>query len=422
MGLSVEAQPAMKETRHHKAIFDFDEPAPDAPALRVLFISSVGELGGAERSLYEAVKELPRERIEAHLCAPPASPLGRLLGALQVPVHEVPLRHFRRSLNPHVLYGQVRALYQGSRQIIELCQAHGIELLHANTNSAALVGWEAARGARLPLIWHCRDLATPHGIARILGSRAAAVVAISGAVEAHLLKEGVEPRKVTRIENGIDLSPFSPSGLYAAVRARVRAGLGIEANRPVLLTVGAYVPWKKHELFLETLARVRRRLPSAVGLLAGSDKLKENAAYVSSLHALARHLALRPEALKVLDEREDVPELMMAADVFVSCSENEPFGRVLAEAGASGLPVVSTRSGGKPEIIEDNVTGILTATGDAEALAAACTRLLSDPVLRRQMGGAAHKRVTALFDVRRTACELAALYESILRPQPAGKV
>jgi len=112
---------------------------------------------------------------------------------------------------------------------------------------------------------------------------------------------------------------------------------------------------------------------------------------------------------------------MMAADIFVSCSENEPFGRVLAEAGASGLPVVSTRSGAKPEIVEDNVTGILTATGDAEALAAACIRLLCDPALRQQMGGAARQRVTALFDVRRTARELTSVYESILRPQPAAQ-
>lgn len=412
---------AMKETRVHKAIFDFDEPASEAAPLRVLLVSSVGELGGAERSLYEVVKELPRERIEAHVCAPPASPLARLLGALRVPVHEIPLRHFRRSLRPSVLYSQVRALYEGSRQIVELCRAHRIELLHGNTNSAALVAWEAGRAAKLPLIWHCRDLATSHGLARILGSRAASVVAISGAVEQHLLEEGVEPRKVKRIKNGIDLSPFSPSEFYTAVRARARANLGIEANRPLLLTVGAYVPWKRHELFLETLARVRRRIPSAVGLLAGSDKLQENEAYVSSLHQRARHLALRTEAFKVLNEREDVPELMMAADVFVSCSENEPFGRVLAEAGASGLPVVSTRSGAKPEIVEDNVTGILTETGDADALAAACIRLLSDPALRRQMGGAARRRVTLLFDVRRTARELTALYESILRPELAAK-
>ncbi|MGD0089225.1 MAG: glycosyltransferase family 4 protein [Planctomycetota bacterium] len=418
----METKLSLKGTRIMKPLPECDEAPPETEPLRVLLISAVGELGGAERSLCELLKALPRRRIEPHVCAPPDSTLARLLEAARVPVHEVPLRSFRRSAHPRVLYGQVRALWRGAGQIAEICRAQGIQLLHANTNSAAFVAWEAARSTGLPFIWHCRDLTRLYVIARILSAGAAAVVAISGAVEQQLLQEGVNPEKIRRIDNGIDLEPFLPSALHAAVRARVRANLGIEVRRPVLLSAGAYVPWKRHELFLETLVSVRRRLPSAVGLLAGSDKFGENDAYVSSLRARARQLSLGEDALKVLSEREDIPELMAAADVFVSCSEHEPFGRVLAEAGAAGLPVVSTRSGGKAEIIEDNVTGILAGQGDVEALAAACTRLLADPGLCRQMGGAARERVKALFDVKRTAGQLAALYESLLKPQAAARV
>ncbi|MCY3021748.1 MAG: glycosyltransferase family 4 protein [Planctomycetota bacterium] len=415
----MEPNPELRRTKLLKAVFPVDEPAVTAPPLRVLMISAAGELGGAERSFCEVITALPREKIEPHACVPPDSQLARALASAQVPVHEVALRLFRRSLHPLALAGNVRALYQGSRSIAEVCRKAGIEMLHANTNSAALVGWEVARMTKLPFVWHCRDMAPLHGLARILASSAAAVVAISAAVEEQLMREGVKREKITRIDNGIDLGRMSRSGLYDAVRAQMRAKLGIQAHRPVLLSVGAYVPWKKHELFLDALALVRRRLP-AVGLLVGSDRFGQNEAYVASLRMRARHLALNDDALKVLDEREDVPDLMAASDVFVSCSENEPFGRVLTEAGASGLPVVATRSGAKPEIIADQVTGILTEPGDAAALAAACLKLLGDPALRQEMGRAAQERVEKLFDVRRAARELTALFQRCAAQRQAG--
>ena len=415
----MESKTSLHRTRLHKTLLEFDEPAQALEPRRVLFVSSAGEMGGAERSLYELLRALPRDSFEPHVCVPVASRFARLLDAAGIPVHEVPLRRFRRSTHLINLAGNVRALYQGSRQVADVCRRERIELLHANTNSAALVAWEVGRTTALPFIWHCRDLSPLYGLARILGGAAAAVVAISEAVSRQLAREGVKPEKLKLIYNGIDLARIAPSELFADVRARARANLGIEARRPVLLTVGAYVPWKKHELFLETLALVRRRMPTAVGLLAGSDQFGENAAYVAQLRLTARRFSLNEDALKVLMERDDVPELMAASDVLVSCSENEPFGRVLAEAGASGLPVVSTRSGAKPEIVEDNVTGILTEPGDAEALTAACLRLLADPVLRQCMGRAAQARVASLFDVRRAAGELAALCESILQRQAA---
>jgi glycosyltransferase involved in cell wall biosynthesis len=84
----------------------------------------------------------------------------------------------------------------------------------------------------------------------------------------------------------------------------------------------------------------------------------------------------------------------------------------LAEAGAAGLPVVSTRSGGKSEIIEDNITGVLTDPGLAEPLAAACANLLADANRCAEMGRQARARVEKFYDVRRAAAELAAVFQA----------
>ena len=398
------------------------KPPVEGAQLRVLTISVTGAMGGAERSYIEVLRALPRSRVLPIACVPPDSELERQCIHAEIPVSAVHLRRFHRTTNPFVLAGQVKALYQGSRTIVEVCKKLKIDLLHANTNSAAFVAWEVARVTKLPFVWHCRDLVPMHGFAKILSGAAAAVVAISHAVEEHLLSEGVAREKLHRIENGIDLLRIPDEEQREAVRTRVRAMLKLDVNRPVVLCVGSYVPWKRLELFLDTLARLRRQIPDVMGLLVGSDLVSTNHEYGEALMDHAESLGLDPASLRFLGEQDDVPDLMAASDVLVSCSENEPFGRVLAEAGAAGVPVVSTHSGGKAEIVEDQVTGLLAAQGDAEALAKACARLLTDPKLQKKLGDAARERVEKMFDVHRTAEEVTQLFETITGRREASHV
>jgi glycosyltransferase involved in cell wall biosynthesis len=335
-------------------------------------------------------------------------------------VYSVHLRRFRRTTNPFVMAGQVKALYQGSRVISDICDKRNIDVVHANNDSAALIGWEVARVAKVPFVWHCRDLIPMHGFARILSGAASAVVAISKTVEQHLIKEGVNPQKVRRIENGIDFGRIVRPDHSGDVRKRIRAELGIGARQPVVLCVGAYVPWKKLDVFIDTVAALRSRIPDAIGLLAGSGQLSQNEVYEDVLRGRAEGWKLDSSALRFLGERDDVPDVMAAADILISCSESEPFGRVMAEAGAAGLPVVANRSGGAKEIVEHGVTGLLAEPGDREALVGACVRLLDDEKLRGEFGAAARVRVHKLFDVQRTAGELASLFESIVK-RPEAK-
>ncbi len=396
-------------------------PADGAP-VRVLAISVTGVMGGAERSFLEVLRALPRERIAPVACVPPDSPLDRLCAAAEIPVESVNLRRFRRSTNPFVLAGQVKALYQGSRAIVDICKEQKIDLIHANTDSAAFVAWEVSRITQLPFVWHCRDLVPMHGFARILSSAAAGVVAISRAVEAHLLNEGVAREKLHVIENGIDLTRIPEQSKCAEIRANLRAELRLDANRPTVLCVGSYAPWKRLEQFLDMLAQLRTQVPEVMGLLVGSEGVSNNHEYGEALMDHATAVGLDPTGLRFLGERDDVPALMAASDLLVSCSENEPFGRVLAEAGAAGLPVVSTRSGGKAEIVDDGTTGFLTAQGDVPELTAACARLLKDAALREKFGAAARERVEKLFDVHRTAGEVAQLFETITGRREASHV
>lgn len=346
---------------------------------------------------------------------PPEGPLARLFALAEVPVYPVPLRRFWRTLSPFLLAGQVRALYQASQALQKIVREKSIDVLHANTDSAALVAWEVSRETKIPFVWHCRDLRPLGALAKVLAKSAAAAIAISKAVQEHLLSQGVPAGKIRLIENGIDVLRFHGPADRPAVRHRTRAYLGVPLDAPLLIDIGSWVPWKRHELFLEALARVRKTVPDAMGVLVGSDLFHQNASYGDFLDSRAQALGLGEDALLVLQQREDIPDLLAAADILVSPSDREPFGRVLAEAGAAGLPVVATDSGGKAEIVKNGETGALVPPGDPDALAHACIDLLAHQDLRRRMGDNAMVRVSELFNVRRTAEEIAELYEQLAK-------
>jgi glycosyltransferase involved in cell wall biosynthesis len=383
--------------------------------LKVLFISAAGALGGAERSLYELLIALSETPIEIHAAVPPEGPLARLCALAEVPVHPVPLRRFRRTLHPLVLAGQIKALFHGSQAISGLVKKLGIQVLHANTDSAALTAWEASRETGVPFVWHCRDLRPMPALLKPLTRSAACLVAISRSVEEWLLRQGLEASRIRRIVNGIDLLRLHGPQERAAVRWRTRQYLGLEPETPVLIEIGAWVSWKRHELFLETLCEVRRSRPDVVGLLVGSDLFNQNPGYVSFLEERADALGLDESALMVMQQRDDVPDLLAAGDALVSVSDQEPFGRVLVEAMAAGLPVAATDSGAKSEIVEDGATGFLTPPGDVRALAKACLTLIEDPLRRKDLGQAGRARALERFDVRRTARELAVLLQDCAR-------
>lgn len=373
-------------------------------------------MGGAERSLYELIQAFPALRAGLCVCLPDKSTLFNLLRKDGIAVFPLPPFSLKRSKNPLTLAKQFASLRHASRALADLCTELQIDVMHANTDSAALAAWGATRIAtrKTPFVWHCRDIRPLGRIGRMMPGAAASVVAISSAVEKHLLAERVCPEKIRTIHNGIDLARIR-IGNADSVRARVRKSLGISAKQPVLLCVGGYVPWKRHDLFMRTLAALKTQFPTLTGVIAGSDQFNRNHAHVAELKTLARALCLPDGMLLELGERDDIPALMAAADVLVSCSENEPFGRVLVEAGAAGLPVVSAASGGKIEIVEHGVTGLLVEPGHADLMADACRDLVLDPGLRKTMGRNAVLRTAQLFDVRRAAKELFSLLENAAR-------
>jgi glycosyltransferase involved in cell wall biosynthesis len=201
---------------------------------------------------------------------------------------------------------------------------------------------------------------------------------------------GACPRaKIRCVPNGIDTRRFSRC---EEKRRALRASLA-SPQAFTWLAVGRFDAAKDYDVLLKAFADLEKRSSPSNLLLAGDGPLLEN------IKALAKTLHLE-DRVAFLGRREDVADLMSAADAFVMSSFYEGLPLVLLEAQACELPVVATRVGGIAEAVEDGATGFLVPARRPELLAEAMDRVMEKPETeRRQIGGAGRERVLARFDM-----------------------
>jgi glycosyltransferase involved in cell wall biosynthesis len=213
--------------------------------------------------------------------------------------------------------------------------------------------------------------------------------------------------KISLLYNGIDVTRFDARRLPAGTRERMRTELGIAADAPVVGFAGRLVAEKGVPELLAAARTVLERFPTARLLLVGMfDRAKADAVR----DELAREHGV--EAMCVFTgQRDDMPELFAAMDVFVLPSHREGFPRTVMEASAMSLPVVATNIRGCRTAVEDGRTGILVPLRDVTALAEAICRLLGNAGLRREMGQAGRALAEASFDQQLVFGKVMAAYE-----------
>ena len=393
--------------------------------MKVLFVHHTALAGGAERSLVELVSALRPEGIDATVVLPHDGPLAAMLAAGGVPVRFIPMTRMRRTVNPFKIAMYLRSLTRGSRRLAALAGEIGARIIHSNSTVAHLYGGEAAKKLGIPAVWHARDIIPLGALGGRMAGTAAVAVAVSDFVAGHLRTEGLSADAIVTIKNGIDLSVIPEPEESAALRASVREELGIHPESPLVGTVSAIVPWKHPEEFVVVFERMLEREGELTGettvdpathrplrgLYVGTDITGEH----PDLERRVREQAevVGGERIVFAGWRDDVPRLLPALDLYVAASRGEPFGRSVAEAMACGVPVVAGRSGAFGEIVADGETGRL-AGEDPEGLVAASLELLRDEALRRSMGERGRARAREMFDIRRTAGEVAQLHRGLV--------
>lgn len=271
------------------------------------------------------------------------------------------------------------------RKVRRLLKHEGADLVHTNSLKSGIYGCLAARSARVPVVWHVRDRISPDYLpARLVRLVRALLVLLPDAVLVNsratleTLGEAVRRTVPVRVIGDPYRSPLP-------VRSRPAP-----RGEPVVALVGRLAPWKGQHLFLDAIERlaadggpVRGRLLGAA--LFGEEEYAEEIAGRLSRPPLAGMVSLGSFA-------GDVAHALADVDVVVNASViPEPFGQVVVEAIANGVPVVVPDQGGPAEIVEDGVSGMTFRTGDAEDLARAIRLVLADPGLyeRLSSGGLA---------------------------------
>lgn len=230
----------------------------------------------------------------------------------------------------------------------------------------------------------------------------------------------IRPAQSRTLYGGVDLSAYAPEA-YAGRGPALRREFRLPGAALLVGLVGRISAMKGHETLLEAAARLAPQHPEAHFVLVGDGSGDHGGepAVLADLERRARAPELQGR-VHFTGYTTRVPEVTSVLDVATLCSENEAFGLALIEAMALGRPVVASRAGAVPEIIDEGRTGLLYAPGDPADLAAQLARLLADPGLRRSMGAAAAASARERFSMDRHVDELEAVYAEVLREPPGG--
>jgi glycosyltransferase involved in cell wall biosynthesis len=228
------------------------------------------------------------------------------------------------------------------------------------------------------------------------------VVAISDAVRKILVEDGIPSEKIVVVKSGVDAKQL------AAVTPLTKTQMGFPSDCVLLGQIAALADHKDQPTLLGAVSLLKPKFPKLRVALVGDGALR------SSLETLARQLNVA-DVVKFLGFKSNPHAYLAGFDYFCLSSKEEGLGTSVIDAMLLNVPVIGTRAGGIPELIENDVTGFLSAPRDAVALAAAIEKaLLADGATKQRLVDAAHKKALG-FTAEATAAQMESVYRSVLR-------
>lgn len=340
--------------------------------------------------------------------------------SLPHPVH-LPVLNTRNSVLGRVFNPLLRLIQKGvnfSRFFLvegirkaRFIKQEKVKLIHLNNSITRNHDWMlAALLTRTPFITHERGINQHYSkIARFFSRRINAIICISNAVSNTLAKAGLPKEKLVTIYNGIDPDFVVPGVDSSLIRERHK----IQPTQPIIGIIGNIKEWKGQESVIKAVHLVRDRFKDITCLLVG-DTAEQDAYYLQRLNKLVKESNMESNIIFTGYQR-DVADYLNAMDIVIHASVSpEPFGRVLIEAMAIRKPVIGSRDGAVPEIVQKDITGLTFTPGNAEELADAIIYLLENPDTAREMGENGYKRLIDMFHINQNIQKTQLLYEQIM--------
>lgn len=357
--------------------------------LRCLFINNspqpgrkqLAKLGGGGKSLLALLAQIPKLGWHAHVVVPGEGQFTDALVDMGIPHTIFPFRplDWRRPLEA----AQTTLAWRRIMQKVNpsLIHANGFDLSRSFAMAAGSLG--------IPYITHVRFPVEPEGARWVLRGlpKPAAFIFNSQAMQDRLWPDVVKyaPRSLPyTVHNAVDMDSFT----FAPWPEEPPYRIGIVAN---------FAPFKRHEDFLRMAAEMVRSRQDLEFWIVGDDT--EGSGRRMVLEQLAGELGIT-SYIRFLGHRSDIPDIIRQLHLLVVPSQFEPFGRVVIEAMACGRPVIGSRDGGIPEIIEDGKTGSLVEVGDHAGFSRAALELINNKELRENMSKNSVEAVQRRFSIQ----------------------
>lgn len=357
--------------------------SPADGRLRVVYLDHVARLSGGEIALLRLLPHL--DRVHPHVILAEDGPLVGRLHLAGVSTEVLPLRGSAR----HLRKGEVHRR-GGSPAVVAATAAHVVrlaarlrrlqpDLVHTNSLKAGVYGSVAARLAGVPVVWHVRDRIAEDYLPR-------PAVKLVRRMSRYLATAVVANSRTTMDTLAAPSEPVVIYSVLPEVLSEVPRRARATGGPLTFGIVGRLAPWKGQDFFLRAFAEAftdgHERAVIIGGALFGEEE------FAQSLPDLARRLGM-VDRVTLRGHQPDVWDELSRIDVLVHASLTpEPFGQVILEGMAAGVPVIAAGAGGPAEILKSEVTGVLYQPGDIRGLAEAMRRM-REPQLRERLSAAA---------------------------------
>jgi glycosyltransferase involved in cell wall biosynthesis len=367
---------------------------------KVIHLASSAGIAGGERYLLDLIQFSSRD-IEHFVILPQRGPFERLLCQSEIAYaivnvnRKLSLKIFSnlisrlRRIKGHILhthgyrsnfYGRLGAISTGLKNI---CTVHVSLFDYLDTPRLLRYAYMFAE--------------------KLMAFKTSRFICVSPAIRDDMLKLGMTDRKLCLIPNGVDMNRFYPRPV---LKDKLKV-LGLKKNGPVIGTVGRMVPEKGQAYLIGALKFLKTRWPDLECVFVGAGPVRDQ-------------LIKRASELDVLEmcrfcgEHADIENIYPVLDIFVLPSLREPFGLVLLEAMASGIPVITTSSGGPMDFIDHDINGCLVPPQDSRQLAQKIDDMLTDRLKATSVAENGRRTAEKFYDVRSSIQKTEDIYRSLV--------
>jgi glycosyltransferase involved in cell wall biosynthesis len=356
--------------------------------------------GGQRQSLFLAL-ELQKKSYPFKLYVQPGSPLHKK--SLEVDLPAIPLK----------MRSETDAL--AILRLANRMKRHKCRLVHCHDAHSVAVGSAAASLAKVPIRVISRNVDFPirkNFLSQLKYTKNIdVIIAVSKGIKKVLVDGGIDPALVKVIPDGIDYTPFEE----ATSSQYLRRELSFGPDDFLVGIVAHLADHKGHKYLIKATEILKERAPHIRVIIVGEGPLR------MELDKLVKQTHVE-DIVFFLGFREDVPQILASLDLFVLSSHLEGMGSSIMDAMASRLPVVATKTGGIPEVVVNNETGLLVPPKSPTALAKAILKLYEDRELGKRLGQKGYDVVHQKFSAEAMAGKVIQEYERIARKKKLGLI